>query len=293
MEVSFAKDGSAPTPETEVVNETPTTATETAAAPAETAVATRPTNTSVASGGLVLGDKLPTFEEIIIPRLNLVMNIGQMTESFEPGELVYNQSLVVYTPPKVNAQNVVVRPGTPALNITVLGFRDTRFVEKIPGGGRGMIVNTEEDVRKAGGTLDYNEWKLKSKDGMKRFEYLADAVIVIRRPTDQVQVDGKTRDRIPDNDSAFIFEVEGHKYCLALWGMKGSVYTAAAKRVFFTQRQMGCLRKGGYPSWNYTVTTYEAPFQNGQKSWVPKCEACEQNTPAFINWVATEILSQK
>jgi hypothetical protein len=292
MEV-FAKDGSAPTPASAVVADAPATPATPASAPAETAVATTPKNMSVASGGLVLGDKLPTFEEIIIPRLNLVMNIGKMTESFEPGELVYGQGLVLYTPPKVNAQNVVVRAGTPPLNLTVLGFRPTRYVEKVAGGTRGLIVHTEEDVRKAGGTLDYNEWNMKKNDGLKRFEYLADAVIVIRRPTDQVTVDGNTQDRIPDDDSSFIFEVEGNKYCLALWAMKGSVYTAAAKRVFFTQRQMGCLRKGGYPSWNYSVTTYEAPFQNNQKSWLPKCEPVKANTPEFLKWVAEDILSQK
>jgi hypothetical protein len=78
----------------------------------------------------------------------------------------------------------------------------------------------------------------KKKSGIKRFEPLADAMVAIRRPAD-----------IKDDDTTFVYEVEGHKYALALWSMKGVVYTAGAKKVFFTARKIGALR-GGYPTYS-------------------------------------------
>lgn len=231
------------------------------------------------SSGLLLGDKLPEFKDIILPRVGLVQNIGKMTESFENGTIIYNQQVELFVPGKVNVATATLeRAATAPVVMTFLGKKDTRYYEKVAWGGdgsaaRGIIVDTEAAVRTAGGTLDYNEWKLKSKDGMKRFEAGVDFLVAIERPV------------IADkNESDFTFEVEGKKLTLAMWTLKGSIYTALAKRVLFTARLMGCLKQG-YPSWSYAVSSKEENWTGGVSSWVPVAIPNAKNTPEFLDFV--------
>lgn len=227
---------------------------------------------SLAPAGLVLGDKLPNFNDIILPRINIVQGIGQLKDSFDVGELVFNQNTVLFSPPIINAKTgAVEKQASPPVVLAVLGFRPTRFVEKVEGGARGLIVNTEDEVRAAGGTLDYNEWKLKKASGMKRFEQLAEALVAVRRP-----------ERCADDDTVFTYQVGPHKYALSLWGMKGVVYTAAAKKVFFTQRGIGCLRKEGYPSYHFNVTTRLETYPGGNQAWIPVCLPGEKSGEDFM-----------
>ena len=240
--------------------------------------AVRNTNTALGPTGLVLGDKIPDFQDIILPRLNIVQNIGKLQESFDNGALVLNQQDALFIPPKVNEKTgVVERPATPPVILTVLGFRPTRYCEKVPGGGKGMIVNNEQAVRENGGTLDYGEWMLKQKSGMKRFEPLADALVAIERP-----------ETFPDDDTVFVYEVDGKKLALALWALRGTAYTAAAKRVFFTARAVGCLR-GGYPTWRYAVSTRQETYDSGNKAWIPVCIPKAKTTPIFLDFVRSVI----
>jgi hypothetical protein len=235
---------------------------------------------TIGDEGFVMGDHLPGFKDIILPRVNIVQGVGLLKDSFPQGAIVYNQDFPLFTLPTqpivdTTTGTVVVpaRPATPPVNMTVLGFRPTRFVENVKGGARGIICNTEEQVRANGGTLDYNEFKLKEASGMKRFDTLAEAFVIIRRP-----------DHVKDDDTRFTFLVDGHKYALALWAMKGTAYTHAAKRVFFTARKMGCLQKGGYPSWNYSIST-RSETNKGNTYFVPVCLPCAPNTPAFLDFV--------
>lgn len=232
------------------------------------------------SGGLGVGDKLPEFKDIILPRLNIVQNIGELVKAFPRGAIVFNQRTVLFTAPilpvidqATGNATVAGTPASPPINIVCLGFRPTRYAEKVPGGGRGIIVNTEAEVRANGGTLDYTEHKLKAKDGMKRFEYLAEAMLAIERP-----------DSIADDGTVFVFPVDGKKYALALWAMKGTAYTAAAKRVFFTERQVGCLQKG-YPSRSFSMTTRLENYPGGNSAWIPVLIPGKESSPEFLRWV--------
>jgi hypothetical protein len=229
------------------------------------------TPTAVAPATALLGDKIPSFDEIILPRVNLVQNTGKLKDTFEPGSLILGQQMVLFCPPDIDLQTGNVRrAATPPATITVLGFRPTRFCEKVEGGARGLIVSSEEQVRAAGGTLDYNEWKLKRAQGMKRFETLADAAVLIERP-----------EAAADDDTVFIFPADGKKYALALWGMRGTSYTHAAKKVFFTQRATGCLRVGGYPSFAFSVSARQEVYQNNPY-WIPVAVAKEKSKPEFL-----------
>lgn len=226
--------------------------------------------------GLVLGDKLPSFDQIILPRLNVVQGTGELKDSFPQGAIVWNQALVLFVPQVVNkATGAIDRSATPPVTLTVLGFRPTRFVEKTKGQVRGMMVDTEDQVRAAGGTLDYREWKAKESVGMKRFESLAEAVTVVERP-----------EAIADDGTVFIYECGGKKYALGLWAMKGTAYTHVAKKVFFTSRAIGCLKSGGYPSYSFSVST-RTEVNEGNSYYVPVALPKEKSSPEFLAFAAS------
>jgi hypothetical protein len=224
--------------------------------------------------GFLLGDYLPGFKDIILPRLALAQNIGTLQESFFPGSVVLDRKVALFIPPALK-DGQVVRAATPPVTIIVVGFRPTRFVEKIAGSAeRGQIVSTEQAVALAGGTLDWTEWNLKKASGMKLFQPLADAFVIIERP-----------EALKEDNTNFTHEVEGKSYALALWAMKGTAYTSAAKRVFFTSRRLGILRECGYPSWTFTLATREDSFPGGNKAWTPVCLPKVKTSPAMLAFI--------
>lgn len=236
---------------------------------------------SVPSGRkMLLGDRLPGFADVILPRLNLSQNIGKLQESFPPGSLVFNQQTVLFVPPLIDkSTGNVKRESMPPVTFYVLGIVSERFAERVEGVGGGLIVNTEDDVRANGGTLDYNEWKLKKKDGMKLFQNLVDLLIAIEKP-----------ESVNDPDGAiFTFPAAGSQYALALWALKGGSYTAAMKRVLSYNRLCGCLREGGYPSWAFTVASREEAYATGNKSWVPVVTPKCKTSPEMLQFIRSII----
>jgi hypothetical protein len=247
-----------------------------AAAPAPTTAVAPVANTSIARGrSLVLGDKIPDFKDVILPRLNIAQSIGDLGKTFDPGSICFDQRVLLFSPPIIDTKaGVVTKPGLPPISIVCLGFRPTRYVEKVEGGDKGLIVASEDQVKTSGGTLDYREYELKKASGMKRFEALAEALIAIQRP-----------DHLEDDDTVFVYPVEGKKYALALWAIKGTAYTAACKKVLFMQRAVGYLNKG-YPTRELSLTTRWQKFENGNGAWVPVMIPGKATTPEFLAWVA-------
>ncbi len=223
----------------------------------------------------VLGDYIPDFNDIILPRLNIVQNIGMLKDTFNPGEIVFGQSTVLFVPTRLNGKTGQIESqGTKPVTLTIVGFKmPIRFVEKVIGGVRGLIVNSEAEVHAANGTLDYNEWNLKKASGMKRFEPLAEALVAIERP-----------EHLPDNGTTFVYDVAGRKYTFGWWAMKGTSYTEAAKRVFFTARRTGCLKEG-YPTFSFSVSTIEKTFPNNNKAWIPVCMPNAKTQPELLRLI--------
>lgn len=250
--------------------------------PAASVPATVPSGAVQRAQGPLLGDSLPEFTNIILPRLNMVQNIGGMKDSFNSGELVFDQRVVIYTPQIVKG-TVVERVASAPVGITLMGFKPNpvdatkhiRFVEKVEGGARGMICNTEAEVRANGGTLDWSEWKLKKASGIKLFQQLADALVLVERPAICVPKEGM-------KDPIFVYEVDGKRYALAFWALKGTTFTAAYKRVFGPARLTGFLREGGNPSWSFALSTREETYQNGNKAWVPVVVPNAPSSPAML-----------
>ena len=265
MEVKFSKTGQGEAPVVNVESKT-----EQISAPAPAAPVTVPVK--VGAGGFPLGDDLPGFDEVMFPRLNLVHAVGGLKDSFTPGELVFDQRTVLFSPPVTKAGKVE-KEATPPVNITVIGIISKRFTEKIEGGIGGMTVNTEAEVRNNGGTLDYNEWKSKKAEGMKRFENINDMLVAIRRPA-----------HIADDDTVFAFAVGPHKYAIGKWAVKGTAYTHAFKKVLAYARIATVLR-GGYPTHSFSLSTRIEP-RPPNPYWVPVLVPAEKSSPEFLKFVA-------
>ncbi len=224
-----------------------------------------------------LDDNNIGFEDVILPRINIVQKVGDLSKIFNGGEVVLNQETVIHEPafihptdPSKNEQ------GTGLLTLTVLGFRKKQFTEKIEGGKLGMLLNDEADIARNNGTLDYKEWK-QSVDASKLpgglpakrfFQRLATALLLVERPA-----------HIPDEDHVlFPYEFEGKFYCLVLWSMKGTGYTNAAKHLF-TARKIGHLRTG-YTAQAWTLTTKIEEY-SGNSAYIPVIKPGPKNSDTF------------
>jgi hypothetical protein len=241
---------------------------------------------AVAPAQMLLGDRLPTFTEIILPRLNLVQNIGLLKEQFESGSIVFGQSTVLYLPEKKDLNGTLVRAQSPPVIMTFLGFKPEKYVEKVEGGARGLSCDSPAQVRELGGTTDWAEWNLKKTSGMKRFEPMLDALVAVERPACCVPANGAA-------DPVFNYEVDGKLYALAFWALRGVVYTDVYKRVLAPGRFSGFLRVGGYPSWSVSIRTKSKSFDSGKKSaWSGVAEPVAPSSPAMLEFVKSVLNPQ-
>jgi hypothetical protein len=241
---------------------------------ASTAVVPAPAPSVPATTPHSFDDEDIGFDDVILPRLNIVQKVGDLSNVYTPGEILLNQTLPIYTAPIIN-DGVVVKPGTAPLNLTVIGFKKKQFVEKIAGGAQGAFVNTLAEVAALGGTLDYKEHSEKTKLQIpcRLFQHYATALVLVQKP-----------DAIADEGHiSFPYECEGKYYALCLWGMKGTAYTNGAKQ-FFTARKIGHLRAGGYPSHSWTLATKLEKYKDNS-AHIPVLKASTANTPAFLAFV--------
>lgn len=243
---------------------------ETKAATPEQAVQPTSTTTAVARTGQELGDYVPTADQIILPRINIVQGVGKLKDNFPVGAIVLNQQTVLFKlPVRDGANGEVKEKGTKPLNITCVGFKPIRYVEMVQGGARGMVVYTEQEVQEAKGTLDYQTWAA-NKATMKRFSPYVEGLFLIEKPEELVS-------------EAFPYVIDGKPHAIVLWAMKGTAYTAAAKKTFFTERLVGCLKNGGYPSMQFALSTvFQRWGENG--AFVPHLIATTKSTDERITF---------
>jgi len=265
--------------------ETPGTVIETApvvAAPAAVVPSTSLAVAPVAAAPLAapfFDDRNIDFKDIIVPRLNVVQKVGDLSELFDPGCIVLNQSTVIHIPENKAKTPPVV--GSGPLVLTPIGCRPLQYAEKVSGGGRGLFVNSEAEVAAANGTLDYKEWKAGkgTPNGKKRFEEYATFLFLVKQP----------KALLPDEEhQVFTHEIDGEYYTLALMGLKGVWFTGFAKRLF-TERKIGFLRAGGYASFNWNLTTFVKSFtgDDGGTNYAiaPVLANGTKNTPALLSYV--------
>ena len=87
MEVSFGANERPVTDVTASATPVDNTQTQTPAVVAPDPTSAVPATTT----GSLLGDKLPTLKDIILPRVNLVQNIGTLSEDHDSGSLLFDR----------------------------------------------------------------------------------------------------------------------------------------------------------------------------------------------------------
>jgi hypothetical protein len=206
--------------------------------------------------------------DLALPRLVIVQNVGELATSQPRGALVLtNQGscLVLSDSPKATAEGDPIR-------LLVCGFQPTKFVERVEGGVRGNVFNTEAEVVNAGGTLDYKEHQASvqaSKAGLGKvkpwYQRSATALVLIEQPA------GK-------DIASFPLAIEGKNYALALYTMKGTGYTYAGKAIK-TAKKIGHLQNGYRTGW-WTLTS-KLVSQNGKSYFQPTARPAEASTQAL------------
>lgn len=207
-----------------------------------------------------------SMDEIVLPRINIVQKVGDLSEIYTPGDIVLNKELVIYHPEK----DKDVDP----LLVTILGFFPTKWTERIPGGALGRLADSKEEVAKLGGTTDYNTWKAKedTDEEIPYFQPLATALTLIECPK------GIDKEAVH-----FVHEFGDRRFALALWSMKGSAYTAGAK-IIKTARKIGHLRKG-YATFDYELHTKLKKFPNNNYALIPVLHPGHRHPPEFSTFI--------
>lgn len=266
--MSFVKDGVEDS--TTPVNPAP----EAPDAPTENAVAPR-TNPQP---GFFDEDAI-SYDDIVFPRINIVQFVGKLhtEQGFDPGCILLGSANVIHTPADKD------EPGSPPLNITCIGFRPLQYVEKLGGGKSGMLVNTEAEVVKNNGTLNWKEWDASKSSGkpLRYFQTLATALVLVEKPASYEDPE--------QMDFPYVFAPEGQPeryFTLALWGMKASAYTKGAKAIR-TQRKIGSLRKS-YLAHSWTVTTSKES-KDDNYYFVPKLRPATKNSELFQDFIKSII----
>lgn len=251
-----------PTPVEGVAVETQTTVAAPAQAPATAAVPTTavatvpaPSVPATSNPGFQDDDNI-SADDLVIPRLNIVQKVGELSNVFPHGSFLLDGSLVL-------VEGAPIKKESKPIKLMVVGFRPKSFVQRVEGGGRGQIFSTEAEVAAANGTLDWNDAEATGKDLYQR---LATALVLVEQP------EGVTNDSFP-------YEIEGKRYALAQWSLKGTGYTNGAKPIM-SARKIGFLRNGGYRTGFWTVTTTLKQF--GQNyAYIPLPKPAGPTTEAF------------
>ena len=221
------------------------------------AVVAQTENAVAAPAPAFFSDDTLDVGDLVLPRLNIVQKVGDLSNKFRPGTLLLNGQLVLQQAAEGTALSGIA-------NVLCVGFNPTIFVEKVEGGLRGKMFKTEQEVIAAGGTLDYNEAKALKK---AKYDRSATAMLLIE------QVPGV-------NENEFPLTIEGKRYVLALYTMKGTGYTHAAKHIK-SSRKIGQCREGYRFGW-WSLQTQLKDF-NGNWSYVPVVKPIGPSTEVLRN----------
>jgi hypothetical protein len=201
-------------------------------------------------------DENISADDLVIPRLNIVQKVGEMSNVFPHGSFILDGSLVL-------VEGAPIKKDSKPIKLMVIGFRPKLFVERVEGGGRGQVFKTEAEVAAANGTLDWNDAEA---TGKTLFQRLATALVLIEQP------EGVGADCFP-------YAIEGKNYALAQWSLKGTGYTNGAKPIM-SARKIGALRNGGYRMGYWNVTTTLKQF--GQNyAYIPQPKPAGPTTETF------------
>lgn len=189
-------------------------------------------------------------EDIVIPRLNIVQGVGQLSETHSIGQIVYDKS-------------VVLSDGPTPVEVTVMRARK-QFIENLPYGSDGpapQVFDTLEEVRAVGGTIEWN--------GNQKPSFL---------PVLHVQVLIKVPEGV---EGAFPLLHDGQRYAIALWTIRGTAYSRAAKNILTAAR---FSLSSGLHHGKWVLTTKREKF--GRNSvFVPQLALLGKHDEEFVKFV--------
>jgi hypothetical protein len=227
------------------------------------------------------GDYVPQFIDIQFPRVNIVQKVGDLSNIYPHGAVLFAQKQLIFELPVKDQKQVIVKPGTAPVEMVVVGLKPKRFMEQIAYGSeeRALVVNSEDEVTKAGGTCSYEEWQLKEDEGMRLFLPTVDSFLGIRKP-----------DHIEDpNHTLFPYKVGEQWWALSMWMFKKTSYTHGAKKIF-TARATGCLMNGLN---THTWALSTALKQRGKNFYfIPVLEEGVPSSPELLAFCAKALCAE-
>lgn len=240
-----------------------------------------------ANGPVIVDDDRIALADLKIPTLNIVQGVGDLVKAFEQGAIVFDKKHVLAGPPPKTPNG---KPQAP-ITLVVIGFRPTRYAEKIQGGkGDGRILKTLADVAAVGGTTVYKEaYKGTGKDQVQLFPYfqpLATALVMVQAPSDLSGL-------VDPVDTVFPMTVERDgaesvRFGIAFWHLRGTGHTEAA-RPLKTARTLGVLRgAAGYKGRWITLGTGQKTYGDNT-TYIPKIRIGEA-TPDDVRTLAQAAL---
>lgn len=211
---------------------------------------------------VMLTDEDIGVEDLSLPAVNVGQGVGDLGAAFGLGSIILGQQFLLADGPKGDA---VSQP----VYVIFLGFRRVRYAEKTKGGTQGRIYPDERSVYENGGTTNYNESNAaqNAPPGSKPyFEKLASAVLLVRAPKGEEDPEANPDEAFfPFSDGA------GNHWGIAVWHLRASAFTSVAKALFLA-RKVGILKKGGFASRQYRLTTKRKTFGEGRSAFVPSVE---------------------
>lgn len=188
--------------------------------------------------------------DINLPRMSLVQSVGPLSEMFKPGQLVLNKE-------------TVLTDGETPVVVTVVRVSKS-YLQNLPyeeGGPTPERVSTLAEVKARGGGIEYVD------DEAPSWIPVADALVLLESTTD---------------NPAFPFEHNGKFYAAAMWNLRKSAYTRAAKAIFTASEF--ALRNQPLALGKWSLTTSRVKL--GQNFvYVPVLRMTGKNPPEFVTWV--------
>jgi hypothetical protein len=144
--------------------------------------------------------------DLSIPHLQIVQAVGPLSEHYTPGQLILAKEVIIGE-----------AAGDPVL-LTVARIKK-QYIENLPYSeatiGMAKVFDRLEDVRAAGGGI---EW---GPNGERpSYVPIARAIVVIEAPS------------VIAEEPIFCYEHDGKKYAVALWTLRNTSYTRAAKAIY-------------------------------------------------------------
>jgi len=196
-------------------------------------------------------------KDLIIPRLSIVHGVGALSEDYEAGDLVLNRD------------TLLVHKEEP-ISLTVLSIKKT-YEERLaydPNGPRPQTWETREELVADG---LHTEWRNNEPPPVRE---VAAILCLIKKPEGVESL-------------SFNIEHDGDSYGIAVWTVRNTAYSRAAKKVFSASAIE--LAKSGLLAGRWTLFTKRDQI-GGNYVFVPYLSLeDEKNSPEFIATVTERL----